>query len=324
MGFLSGQARPRSRFYASLATALDAGLGVEQALALVSEEPFATPARRLRDAVVRGTSLANAMARQEDAFTAFEVRALEAAEEGGRMVDVLQRLASHFQEQGRTRDRLGQALLYPMILLHAAVLLPPAFVLFRDGVLAYLATVTPPLAAVYAMALLALHLFRVLEADETRRHRVARLVLRVPLVGPIVHGLAIADYAFFAGTLIASGIPLVKALRTAAEASRNALVQDSGRRVSDFVEQGGAFWQALECEAEAFPHLLVETVKVGEVAGRLDDALGQAEKIWRQEAETALQRLKIVLPVLAVAAAGAVVAWVVIRFLKGILAGGGL
>ncbi len=324
MGFLSGQTSPRSHFYASLATALDAGLGVEETLAMVSEGPFATPARRLRGAVAQGTSLAGAMARQADAFSAFEVLALEAAEAGGRMVDVLRRLAAHFQDRGRTRDRLVQALIYPVILLHAAVLLPPAFVLVRDGALAYLGTVVPPLVAVYALVFAGVWLTRVVTADESRRRGVARRVLRLPLVGPIVHGLALADYAYFAGTLITSGVPLVKALRTSAEASRNAVVQDAGHRVVGAVERGDAFWQALASEPEAFPYLFVEAVKVGEIAGRLDDALERAEKSWRQEAAAALQKLKVVLPVLALAAAGAVVAWVVVRFLKAIFAGVGL
>ncbi len=324
MGFFSGQDSPRSRFYASLAVAFDAGLAVDQALGLVTEEPFATPARRLRDAVGRGASLADAMARQGAAFTSFEVHALAAGEASGRVVDVLRRLAAHFEDRGRTRDRLGQALLYPVILLHAAVLLPPLFVLFRDGIAAYLATVVPPLVAVYALAALAFYLARVLTADEGRRRGAARLVRRLPLVGPIVHGLALADYAYSAGTLHTSGVPLVKALYTSATASRNALVQAAGRRVAASVEQGDAFWEALTREAEAFPRLFVETVKVGEIAGRLDDALERAEKTWRQEAETALERLTIVLPVLALAAVGAVVAWVVVRFLKAVFAGGGL
>ena len=237
---LSDQALPRSRFYASLATALDAGLGAVEALGLVSEEPFAAPARRLRDAVNEGASLGDAMARQNELFTEFEIQAVGAAEAGGRLVDVLQRLASHFRERGRIRYRIVQALLYPVILLHAAVLLPPAFILFRDGVFPYLGTVMPPLVAAYALVLLAVYLIRVLAAHEARRRGLGRWVLRLPLVGPIVHGLALADYAYFAGSLFVSGVPLVKALQTAAETSRNAVVQDSGRRVAGAVERAGA------------------------------------------------------------------------------------
>lgn len=323
MGFLSGHDPPRSRFYASLATGIDAGLGVAEVLDLVTEEPFATPGRALRDAVGRGASLADAMARQGAAFTAFEVRALEAGEAGGRTVDVLRRLAAYYEERGRTRDRLGQALLYPVILLHAAIFLPPLFILFRDGALAYLATVAPPLLAVYALVALAVYLIRVLTADETRRRSVERFVLGLPFVGTVVRSLALADFAFFSGSLIASGVPMVKALSISAEASRSALLQDAGRRVAAAVERGDTLWGAASRETVAFPRLFVETVKTGEVAGRLDEALERAERNWREEAAIALQRLNVVLPVLALAATGAVVAWVVLRLLKTVFAGGG-
>lgn len=321
MGLLSGKDRPRSRFYTSLATGIDAGLGVVQSLDLVTEEPFSTPGEKLREAVARGDSLAAAMSRHS-AFSSFEIRAVEAGEAGGRTVDILRRLAAFFEERRRARDRLGLTLLYPVILLHAAIFLPPLFILFRDGALAYLAAVAPPLLGAYALVVLGVYLSRVLLADAARRRGAERLVWGLPFVGTVVHGRALADYAYMSGTLVASGLPVLRALSVSAQASRSALLRDAGRRVAESVERGDTLWGAVSRESEAFPRLFVETVKTGEIAGRLDDALERAERTCREEAATAQERLNLVLPVLALAAAGAVVAWVAVRFLKTFVGGG--
>lgn len=322
MGLLRGKDHQRSRFYASLATGIDAGLGVVGALGLITEEPFSAPGKELREAVARGESLAAAMARQS-AFTSFEVRAVEAGEAGGRTVDVLRRLGAHFEVRGRARDRLGLTLLYPVILLHAALLLPPLFVLFRDGVLAYLATVAPPLLGAYALGILGFYLARLLLAGTARRRSAERWVLALPLVGTVARDLAVADYAFFSGLLIRSGVPLVRTLNISAEASRSALLRHAGRRVAAAVERGANLWEAISRQGEVFPRLFVETVKTGEIAGKLDEALERAERHGREEAATALGRLNVVLPVLALAAVGAVVAWVAVGLLKTVFAGGG-
>ena len=65
-------------------------------------------------------------------WSPFEVSSVVAAERAGRLPETLRRLAGYFEKRGRTRDRIGNALIYPALVLHAAVLLPPLFLLFRD------------------------------------------------------------------------------------------------------------------------------------------------------------------------------------------------
>lgn len=312
--------RQRSRFYASLATGLDAGLTLDAALGLITEDPFATPSKRLLRAVHQGKSLAEAMGREKAAFNGFEARAIAAGEVSGHLVEVLQRLADRYEMRGKILDRIGSALVYPVVLIHAAVLLPPLFILFRDGLGAYLATVLPIFVVLYALAAVGRIAARKVAANEGQRLGTARLLLGIPIVGGIARALALSDYAFVLGTLVAAGVPLLEALRQAAEANGNAVLTDAGHRVTQRVEEGGELWPALTQES-VFTRLFVETVKVGETAGSLDDALSRAESTCREDASTAISRLATVLPIFVMVAVGVIVAWVVIASFTSVLGG---
>ncbi|MCP4662690.1 MAG: hypothetical protein GY856_45435 [bacterium] len=319
MGLFGSADQARARFYGSLATTLDAGLPADQALALVEGAgDLAAAVRRLGQTVRRGRPLAEGMARHGSFWSRFEVDSMAAGERAGRLPETLRRLADYFETRGRTRDRIGFSLIYPSILLNAAILLPPLYLLFLDGIGAYSARVGPILLAVYGVVGALWWLWRIVTSG-AHGGRVERHLLSLPLVGRIVHELALADYAYVSGVLQATGTPLVEALTSAAGSSRLALVRGAGGRVAAAVGEGATVCEALAREPGIFPQFFVEAIRVGEVSGTLDDALARIERTSRAAAEQALERLTVILPIAAYVVAGIVVAWVVIRSMSSIL-----
>jgi type II secretory pathway component PulF len=322
--FGSGSYHARGRFYGNLATALDAGLTPEHTLTIVKEKDGALGAatRPLEQAVRRGRALSEGMSR--NAFwSPFEVSSVVAAERSGRLPEMLRRLSGYFATRGRTRDRIRNVLIYPTIVLHAAVLLPPLFLLVRDGLGAYLAGVVPVLAVIYGIGAALFWFYRVTTSSAAGRQRVDQLLLSLPLVGPTARELAVADYAYLVGSLLATGAPILEALNLAAEASRNAVFRAAGARVAMAVTEGATLYEALQRE-EVFPRLFVAAVRVGETAGNLDDSLERAERGAREEADVAIERLLTVAPILALAGAGLVVGFVAVSFLGNIFGGASL
>jgi len=317
MGLRASADQARARFYANLATAFDAGLTADQALALVEggDGRLAAAVRGLGQAVRRGQPLSEGMGRNESFWNGFEIDSLAAGERAGRLPEVLRRLAEYFEIRGRTRQRIVSALIYPWLVLNLAILLPPLYLLVGDGIGTYLAWVVPLLVALYGGG--AAIWWTV--ARGARGDSAERLLLSLPLIGQILRELALADYAFVFGILVATGAPLTEALARAARKCRRTRWRAAGGRVAAAVGEGAAIHEALAREPDVFPRSFVEAVRVGEATGTLDHVLMRSERAARHQVERELERLFVILPVLGYAVAGIVVAWVAIRLLTSLI-----
>ena len=314
MGLFGHRHHLRSRFYDSLATAIDAGLTTDRALALLGERrhPLGRAASGLEKAVARGQPLSEAMNRIPELFTTSESDVVEAGERAGRLPETLRRLSRSVAVRAQAADRLGQGLVYPCVLMHGIILLPPLFLLFRDGAGAYLATVVPLLMLLYGAGFALWLTGRRWTSGKTPRIR--RLVTSLPVAGNAIRSQALAEYAHVLATLFAAGIPILEALEKAARAGHDTALHEAGRRVADQVRRGASLHQAMAGEPHFFTSLFVESVRVGETAGTLETSLEQAERFAREQAEQTLRRLAAGLPVVAYAIAAVLVAWVVLGF----------
>lgn len=303
MGIFSAKSYVRARFYGSLAAAIDAGLPPDQALTLAtSHDPMSS--RVTPGQVTSSQSLSENLIDGSGPFESFEIQAIQAGERAGRLPEVLQRMGRYFQARGQAMDRLGTGLLYPVILLHGAILLPPLFILFRDGVASYLSAVGPLLILLYGVVGIGWGFFRKLE----------RFALAVPLGGNLARHQSLADFAHLFAILFAAGIPLPRALDQAARANRLTSVRAAGQRAASAVRRGATLGEGLAGEDQVFARAFVATIHIGEVAGKLEESLEQAARMAQEEADQALRRLVVGMPALAFATAVGVVAWVVFGF----------
>lgn len=318
MGLFSDRQHARARFYDSLSTALDAGLTTELGLATLAGSGEGLSASLLPQ-VQDGLPLSLAMTGSRDGtFSRFEVLAVEAGEASGRLPEVLQRLARSFALRGKTRDRLAYSLVYPILLLHLTVLLPPAYLLVRDGLDRYLAAVVPIFVVAYLVLGVGWWLYRGFTAAEAGRMKRDRFLLGLPGISNAFRSLALAEYAHAFAILFSAGVPMPETLARAAEATRNRVFRAAGRRVCERVRAGGTVQEGLASELGVFPQSFVQAVAVGERAGKLEEALDQAAERARDDAERATMALAVATGVVAYGVAVLAVAWVVIRFFTGL------
>lgn len=300
-------------FKEEFATLVGAGVPVAQALhtlSLESHHPYLKEAARgVRERVEAGEGLAQAMEGYPTVFPPLVRALVAAAEVGGALEVVLRRIAEYLDKSRDLREKVRTARLYPSFVVTVMVLAVTVLLLFVIPVFARLygaAGVELPLptrlilgASAFLRAnllwipLALLGLFYLLRAYR-RTPGGARvldgLLLRLPLVGPVVHKAAIARFARTLATLYEGGVLITQALEATRNTLGNALLAEALDRVLERVVRGESFSAALAREP-LFPPILVRLALVGEEAGSLERMLYQAAFHLEREVDHGVKRL---------------------------------
>ncbi len=303
----------RARFFHGLAAALDAGLPVDQAILTCAPEDhrWQDLGNFLAQEIRGGRSLTDGFRRHADAHGRLlperERVILEAGERSGRLPHALKHLANHLEQAAQVRRGLAGKLAYPILLIHAAIVLPTLPIVVQSGFAEYLQTVGLMLALLYGSTALLWTL--------GRRAR-PQLLLQVPLLGKAKRAQATADYAFVLASLLGSGSPLPESLRTAAGILQPPF-QAAGRAIALFVHRGGELHRAVLEQKDLFGPKMTEQVKIGESTGRLDEMLTLTARLAQDELDRTCRSIAIALSATAFAIAVGVIAWVVLGFWSG-------
>ncbi|HEY0151356.1 MAG TPA: type II secretion system F family protein [Longimicrobium sp.] len=312
-----------------LATLLSAGFPLDRALGAVARvagrNDVAAAVAEVRARVRGGARLAEGMAEHPDIFPRFAVGMVRAGERGGYLGESLDRLAVQLEREQALRARLASAMLYPavMVLVGAGALATlfvqvlPRFVELLADTGSQLPRSTALLLAtgdfagrwwpalLMAPVLLAAGLAAV-RATEEGRLAVDQALLRAPVAGKIRRSVAAVRLARALSTLLRSGMPILPALETAAEAQSDAAVAADVLRVREEVRAGDGLAVSLR-RGGVYPFSFLQMVEVGEEGGRLPEMLERAADAMEGEVERSLERLlRLVEPVMIVAFGGAV------------------
>jgi general secretion pathway protein F len=325
----------------TLGTLLGAGLPLDRALDTLIELADRAPQRKLIERALErvrgGASLADALAAEGAGLPRFFVSLVRAGEAGGNLEQVLGRLAGHLERAQAVRDTVRSSLVYPAIVLGLsglsivilfAVVLPQFRPIFEDAG-GKLPTITRVVLAIsdgferwwWLIALLACLAVLVGAAQLRRpatRARIDALLLRLPLVGPLVAEVEIARLARTLGTLLGNGVVLLSALGIAGETVTNGVLKGALETAQAGVKEGRGLAEPLR-QTELFPPLAVRLIRVGEEAGRLDEMLLQVADIFDRQAKLTIDRLLAMLVPALTIGLGVVVALIIVSILSAML-----
>ena len=289
-------ARALENFTRLLSSLLSAGVPLSRALVILHKEAAHPGAqakwKEIYDAVVDGSSLADAMARSPDTFPRVYTAMVQAGETGGFLDLVLAQIADFQAREKDLKSKVTAAMLYPCVLLFLALAVLvflltffiPKFQTIFNGLGAALPVPTQIVLAVSHLlrsyGLLVIiglvivgTLVRNWFASENGRRVWEGLILRIPLVGPLVAQFAMARFCRMLGTLLGAGVPLVQGLNVARKSIGNQILVDAVSSSIERVQQGGQLGASLaECKG-LFPSSVLEMVSVAEESGRLDQEL---------------------------------------------------
>lgn len=328
-------------FTRQLATLLKAGIPLAEALGALFDQvdnpKLKTIVGDVRLRVNEGSSLADALGKHPKAFEEVYVSMVRAGETAGNLDAVLERLADFLESQSKLRSKVTSAMVYPIIMLVVgtvimAVLMvgvvPQITQLFEDaeqglpwntelligvsnliGGYWYAWVVVGPGAAWAA--------FRWTRSPRGRPVW-DRWKLKAPVLGPLVRQIAIARFSRTLGTMLSSGVPLLRALEIAKEILDNAVLVRVIEAAKEQIQQGESIAATLRKSGE-FPSVVTHMIAVGERSGQLEQMLGNVASAYESEVELKLGRLTTMLEPLMIVAMGGAVAFVVFSILMPIM-----
>ncbi len=289
-------ARILENFTRLLSSLLAAGVPLSRALVILCREA-ATPVaavqwKKVHDLVIDGLPLADAMARSPETFPRVYVAMVEAGETGGFLDVVLAQIADFQAREKEMRSKVMTALLYPTILLVLAlgvlifllVFFIPRFTTIFAGFGASLPLLTQMIVSTsdvlrhYGLFLLAGvavagYLLRTWVVSEAGKRTWEGLILRLPVIGPLVAQFAMSRFCRMLGTLLGAGVPLINGLNVARRSIGNQILVDAVSNSIERVKEGKPLGPSLGQCRTLFAGSVLEMISVAEESGRLDHEL---------------------------------------------------
>jgi type II secretory pathway component PulF len=323
----------------SLSALLAAGLPLTKAIETTRDVVGGELARVLDavlDDVRGGKPLAQSLGAHPDVFGPLYVGVVRAGERSGRLGRIVDRLADELERQDELRSRIVSASIYPaalVVLGGASVLVLLVLVVPRFGALlldagAELPPVTAGLLSLsdfvrsswMYLAALGLAVGSAVAAaasSPTGREHFSRLLLGLPVIGPVRRGLLAARFSRLLGVLLEGGAPLVTGLADAAESLADPVGAREVDRIREEVRVGTSFHRSV-ASGSVFPSELARLVAVGEESGRLAEFLGRAADLFERRSMRAMERAVTLLEPVVIVVFGGLVAIVALALLQAI------
>ena len=296
-----------------LATLVGSGLPLEEALGAVARQAERTRLSGLllavRARVLEGHTLATALGDFPQAFPELYRATVAAGEQSGHLDVVFERLADYTEARQQMRQKVSLALFYPLLLTGVAILIVA-------GLLTY---VVPQVVQVFGslnQQLPALTRGLIALSDFLQRHgwvvltglavgavawvqalrrvgfrrRVHQVLLRLPLLARLVRGTNTARFARTFSILMASGVPVLEALRISAQVLSNLPMREAVEKAAARVKEGASLQKAISASGY-FPPMTVQLIASGEASGRLENMLERAAAQQERETETLIAAL---------------------------------
>jgi type IV pilus assembly protein PilC len=322
-------------FSRQLATMMTAGIPLVQSFDIVGAG-HENPAMQklilaIKGDVENGTSLADALGKHPLHFDDLFVSLVAAGEQAGALETLLDKIATYKEKTEVLKKKIKKALFYPAAVVVVAMVVTTILLIFvipefeslfrgfgadlpaftrmvidisnfvqRMGWLLLIAVVGGVWGFLYAK-----------KRNRGVQHFVDRTMLKIPVLGAILHKSAIARYARTLATTFAAGVPLVEALGSVAGACGNIVYEGAVLKMRDEVATGQRLQRAME-NTDLFPNMVNQMVAVGEESGSLDAMASKVADFYEEEVDNAVDSMSSLLEPLIMAVLGVLVGGLVI------------
>jgi type II secretory pathway component PulF len=298
-------------FTQQLANLLHAGMPVTIALNsmmhLESKGISSAVSRELKQDVMEGRSLSDAMSKQPHIFTDFYVNMVRAGESSGALEDVLRRMADHLERFAQVQSKFSSALIYPAfvavvgvaIMFFFMTFMLPRFMNIFEGMNVQLPLLTRMLVGIshvfagywWLMLLVVLAvviLFKRFQSTEEGKRRLDLWRMNAPIFGKVVKLNIFGQFSRTLSTLLENGVPVLTALKITEQIIPNLIVKEAIAKTREEVTDGKTIAQPL-ARSKIFPQLMVDLVKIGEDTGNVPGALKNVADTYENELAIALR-----------------------------------
>src|SRR5271155_4753492 len=322
-------------FSRQLATMMSAGIPMVQAFEIIGNGHEKPAMQKLVLAIKAniegGSTLHESLAKFPLYFDTLFVNLVEAGEQAGALETLLDKIATYKEKTEALKKKIKKALFYPIAVLCVAVIVSIILLIF----------VIPQFEALFkgfgadlpAFTQMVVNLSRFVQHQgwwcailiggsfwtffyflkRSRKMQLAmdRILLKFPIIGPILVKSAIARYARTLSTMFAAGVPLVEAMGSVAGATGNIVYEQAVLRMKDEVATGQRLQRAME-NTGLFPNMVVQMIAVGEESGSLDTMSAKVAEFYESEVDNAVDSMSSLLEPMIMAILGVLVGGMVI------------
>ena len=322
--------RDKVVFARTFSTMVDAGLPIVQSLDLLANQSENANFRRVlagvKTEVESGRTLSEAMGNYPKVFDDLFRNLVAAGEAGGILDIIFRRLATYLEKSAALRRQVLRALVYPSVILFVGIgvmvvmltkVLPVFEKMFADlgagslpaitrMVLAMSHGLADNLLLVAGVTAGAIVGFVLAIRTPSGRYIVDSVMLRMPIIGPVLRKIAVARFTRTLGTLLNSGVPILDALDIVAKTSGNLVVARGITYARSKIEEGKDIASPL-LETGIFPPMVVQMIGVGEQTGAMDEMLQKIADFYEDEVDVAVGAMTSLLGPLMVVILGGLV-----------------
>ncbi len=265
---------------------------------------------QIRYDIESGSSLSEAISKHPVQFDELYRNLVRAGESAGVLETVLDTIASYKENLEALKGKIKKALFYPAVVIAVAILVSaillifvvpqfeavfkqfgadlPAFTKIIVGASRFMVSNWYLVFGAIAAAIFAFIFFK--KRSLAFEHFLDRVILKIPVIGQIMHNSSIARFARTLAVTFKAGVPLVEALDTVAGATGNTLYEKAVFRVRDDVSVGYPLNMSMK-QVNLFPHMVIQMTAIGEEAGALDAMLFKVAEYYEQEVNNAVDAL---------------------------------
>jgi type IV pilus assembly protein PilC len=324
------------QFTRQFATMIDAGLPLVQCLDILgSQTPnkiFAAALKDIKNTVEGGSTFSDALRKHPKIFDELYVNLVQAGELGGILDTILNRLATYIEKRVKLARQIKGALTYPVAVVIIAsgvmtvlmVFVIPAFKnMFKDfgnsDAMPKLTSVVIAISEWFVGHLLwiALSVGALIGGvsytykQPKGKRFFHKLLLSLPIFGPLLQKIAVARFTRTLGTLLSSGVPIMDGLEVVAKTAGNVIIEEAIMYVRAKIAEGKNMVEPLN-ERKVFPSMVVQMLGVGEQTGALDTMLNKIADFYEEEVDVAVAALTSLLEPLMMVVIGGMVGTVMV------------
>jgi type IV pilus assembly protein PilC len=302
-------------FTRQLATLVDAGLPLLRGLRVLEKQERNPTLKRilgdLATSIEGGSTFSEALAQHPKVFNRLFVNMVKAGELGGVLEVVLNRLSEFMEKAQKIKGKVIAAMFYPVAVMTVAVIILGVLMVFvvpkfktifadmlegrglpafTEFILAISDAVANHIIITMLTLVAAFIAFKLLLKTKIGRKLWDRLLLSMPVLGPVFSKVAISRFTRTLGTLVGSGVPILQALTIVKETSGNVVVSGAVAAVHESVKEGETITAPLEA-SKVFPPMVISMVDVGEQTGALPEMLIKIADNYDDEVDNAVSAM---------------------------------
>ncbi len=322
-------------FSRQLATMMAAGVPMVQGFEIVAGGQ-SNPRMRdmlldIKNAIESGSSLSEALGKYPVHFDELYTNLVAAGEQAGVLDTLLDEIATYKERIEEIKGKIKKAMFYPTAVIAVAVIVslvllvyvvPQFQLIFQDAgadlpaFTAMIISVSEWLQEKGYLVFIGIvagvgSLLFLKKRSLAFAHFLDRVVLKIPVIGQIIHHSAISRFARTLATTFAAGVPLVDALDTVAGATGNSVYGKAVMRIKEDVSIGHQLQLAMR-QVDLFPHMVIQMTAIGEESGALDKMLKKVAEFYENEVNNAVDALSSLLEPLIMVVIGVLVGSLVV------------